>query len=56
MVKSNWELSGYMRVWYRGSPYGPKSFLENGKLNRFIVEFTAETFDKHENNPLKVKK
>jgi hypothetical protein len=26
-----------MRVWYRGFTIRSKSFLENGKLNRFIV-------------------
>jgi hypothetical protein len=39
MVKSlTGELSSYMRVWYRGFTIrSKKSFLENGKLNRFIV-------------------
>jgi hypothetical protein len=38
MVKSlTGELSSYMRMGTEGSPYGQKIFLENGKLNRFIV-------------------
>jgi hypothetical protein len=36
-LKATGELSSYMRVWYRGFTIRSKSFLENGKLNRFIV-------------------
>jgi hypothetical protein len=40
-----------MRVWYRGFTIrSKKSFLENGKLNRFIVARLAENIDKHENS------
>jgi hypothetical protein len=44
MVKSlTGELSSYMRVWPEGHHTVKEIFLENGKLNRFIVlGFTAE--------------